>query len=987
MPLTLITGPANAEKAREALGALRAFAAAGSAPLLIVPTIEDVREYRSELAGDDVLLGVRVERFAGLMAEVADRAGVLPRPASRIVREQVARAAAALCDLGPTARSAATDGFAGALVDLAAELAGHGVGTGRFVAAMRAWGQADPARAAYARDLELLICAYRDRLERLGRPEPADSGRAALDVLRGEPRRWGATPVVLYGFDDFAPAQLDAIETLAVHAGAPVTVALPFEAGRAVFAARAQVHAELAELAAERVVLPASDAPYAAAARAPLHGLERGLLASGAPTADPVDAVVLLEGGDPRAELELVAEHVRGLIAAGTPAEAIVIAARDVTAAAALLETVLSEADVPFALRRTVPLAHTALGAGVLGLLRAALPGGTAEDLVQVLRTPGYVKRPALVDEAERRIRTHGVTTATRARETWDRLEAFPLAMLDRVAAAAGRGVPALCRCLAAEAARLLAAPQRPQGSDHGLARDLTGDEAHDAAALRTLVPALGDIGRLAEHAPALAPDAAGLARTLAVLAVEVGTPAGPGHVTVTSPLAIRGRRVDVLILCRMQADTFPRAGVPEPFLGDDERRALNAASGLRLAPRETSPAVEQHLLYAAVSRPTCQLVLASHTGDDDGEAVVRSLFVDDVLACMDPAPPTRTRLLGALGWDPAAAVSPRQRALGERARGGAAVPAGGPARGAIGPLTNPVVLAALAERDAWSATEIEAWAGCPVDWFAERHLRPGSLDPDAIPMARGAAAHAALEWTLQELGEPLTAASLAAAERLLPDALTRALAERPIAVERHREVAERHRVEADLLRYLAHAARAGSAFRPAHFELAFGTRDALFGVVELEGGLRLRGKIDRVDLSADGTQAIIIDYKGRRPRPGWAGWIEDGSLQAGLYALALGVLLPGTEVVGALLQPIGAEDHELGARGFLVEGADGGRTDTHADDRLTAGERDVLLGEIRTRAIEITGRIRAGDVQPSPATCGYRRDGCAHPTICRCAA
>ena len=63
VPLTLVSGPANAEKARVVLGRVRERAAAGEQPLLVVPTLEDVAAYRAELAGDGVLLGVRVERF------------------------------------------------------------------------------------------------------------------------------------------------------------------------------------------------------------------------------------------------------------------------------------------------------------------------------------------------------------------------------------------------------------------------------------------------------------------------------------------------------------------------------------------------------------------------------------------------------------------------------------------------------------------------------------------------------------------------------------------------------------------------------------------------------------------------------------------------------------------------------------------------------------------------------------------------------------
>ena len=61
MPLTLVTGPANARKAGVVLGAYRA--ALGSAePLLVVPTRADVDHYRRELGARGAALGEAVLR-------------------------------------------------------------------------------------------------------------------------------------------------------------------------------------------------------------------------------------------------------------------------------------------------------------------------------------------------------------------------------------------------------------------------------------------------------------------------------------------------------------------------------------------------------------------------------------------------------------------------------------------------------------------------------------------------------------------------------------------------------------------------------------------------------------------------------------------------------------------------------------------------------------------------------------------------------------
>src|SRR3954463_9676452 len=370
-----------------------------------------------------------------------------------------------------------------------------------------------------------------------------------------------------------------------------------------------------------------------------------------------------------------------------------------------------------------------------------------------------------------------------------------------------------------------------------------------------------------------------------------------PGAVEVTSPDRIRARRVRALYLCALQEGVFPRPGRPEPFLGDAERAELNAASGLRLPLREDQLAVERFFFYAAVSRPTDVLALSWHAADDEGEPRVRSLFVDDVLDLLDPAPEVLRRPLGAAGFD--AALAPTEREL-LRARLAAQGAARRRAPAPIAPLRDAAVLAALRERETWSASALEAWTGCPVKWFVDRLLSPEDLAPDPEPMLRGELAHRVLEEAMRDLvaeGGGLEPERLDAAKRHLHAALDRHAAEARISVNPERLRAAVRRLEADLLRYVEYAARAGSELRPAHFELRFGgAEDDLPAVPLAPGGLRPRGRIDRVD-TAPGSgpgarEAIVYDYKGRSAPPSQARWVAEAKLQIGLYMLAVPHLL-----------------------------------------------------------------------------------------------
>src|SRR4051794_23802176 len=794
MPLSLVTGPANAEKARVALDAQRA--GARRAGLLVVPRPADVQAFRRELAQDGAVFGAQVVAFDRLLETMAARAGVQGRPLGALGRERVVAAAVAALPLRALGTAAATPGFPRALLALVDELEERRVEPGRWRAALRAWSALERQRAAYAEDLGALYAAYRDRLAALGRRDAILHAVAALDALRLDPRRWGGSPVVFYGFDDFTPLQLDAVETLAVHAGADVLVTLTYEPGRAAFAARGEAFAALRAIAGDHVALPPRAEHYAPAARGALHHLERSLFEEAPAAVDPGGVVELLEGGGERAELELVADRVAALLEQGWAADEIAVVMRSPAEAAALAERVFGARGVPVAVQRPLPAGHTALGRAVVGLVRAALADGSAADLLAWLRAPGHLEVPALADRLEARARREGATTARAARALWDEEHpTFPLQELDRLADAARRGPRALCDRLAGEALRLLAAPFRGRAP---LLEPAAALDARVAAALRA---ALDELAALAAADAALWPDPPALADALARVEVPGADRGRPGTVRVTTPLALRARRVRALFLCRVQEGRFPAPPRPDPFLGDQERRAVNAASGLRLRVHDDGVEAERYLLYAAVSRPTERLAVGWHAADEDGEPRVPSLFVADVRDAFAPALWSR-RARRALG-----AVDGAVGREGERP---------------IGPLRHPEVLASLEGRAVVSASALETWASCPVRWFVERHLRPDGVDPDGEPLRRGGLAHAVLEEVLRRLcagGRRLSPDRLPEARALLDEVLGRAAQRRPLSVSPVRARAELRRIEADLWRELERHAHEGGPCVPRPFE------------------------------------------------------------------------------------------------------------------------------------------------------------------------
>ena len=182
---------------------------------------------------------------------------------------------------------------------------------------MRTWAAEDRRREPYARDVAAIYLAYARELSELRRVDADLYAWRALDALRAAPGRWGDDPVFFYGFDDLHRLERDAVETLARVVGVAVTVSLTYEAGRSALGARAEVVEELRPLAERVRELPALDDHYDEASRAALHHLERHLFEPSPGRVPAGGAVRLLEAGGERAEAELIAAEVLGLLRVG----------------------------------------------------------------------------------------------------------------------------------------------------------------------------------------------------------------------------------------------------------------------------------------------------------------------------------------------------------------------------------------------------------------------------------------------------------------------------------------------------------------------------------------------------------------------------------------------------------------------------------------------------------------------------------------------
>jgi ATP-dependent helicase/DNAse subunit B len=962
VPLKLVTGPANAAKAGEVLGGLRARL--DDDPILVVPTFADVEHAQRELADRGAVFGARVMRFDWLFREIAARAGFGGREASDFQRELIVEQAVRRARLEVLAESAAQPGFVRAAARFVAELNRSMVKPARLTQALREWA-GDGPRRAYAEEVAAVHRAYRDGLDAAGLVDPELFAWGAVDALR-EARAWGDTPLFVYGFDDFTPLELRALDTIANWCDADVAVSLPYERGRLAFKAVSAMHQGLLALGAEELELPPLEDHYAPGSRAALHHLERLLFEDDpAGRVDPGTAISFHSAGGERAEVELAAARVLQLLRDGVEPGDVAVVFRNPGRYSSLLEQVFGAYGIPYSIDRKLRFGHTGLGRGLLALIRAAGPGGSAEDLLAYLRTPGLLRVPGFADSLEAEVRRDGAHRAADARERWER-DRWTLDELDRLAHA--RDTEAFVTELETRLARMFAAPYERT------ATVLSGPQLEEARALSAAQRALAELRSVLGDRPV---DAAHVLRVLGQLEVHVGETPQPDRVHVATPEAIRARRFEAVFCCGLQEGEFPRGASPEPFLSDEDRRAIATVSGLVLPVREDRLDRERYLFYICASRAERLLVLSSRSSDEEGNPQTESYFVDDVRNLFEDGAEVRSRSLSEVTWRPEDAPT---AAEWDRAHAAA-----GPRRPVPepAPLSAEPLLEELSARDAVAARALENFADCPVKWLVEDLLKPAELVPDPEAMVRGSYAHDVLRHTYRRLHEEtgerrVTHGNLAEAERILLEELRERSASFQLSPKQTRVRAAARRLEFDLLRFLRSEADSDSRFEPVELEREFGLEGS--EPVELDGGLRVRGRIDRVD-ECDGM-ALVIDYKtGKRvDRYKVASWEPENRFQAALYMLVVEKLL-GLRAAGGVYVALGNQDPR--PRGMVAKDVDELGERWFQGDRLGPEEFQEKLDWALERVRETDRLMRAGELCSRPDRCDWN-GGCKYPSVCR---
>ncbi len=263
----------------------------------------------------------------------------------------------------------------------------------------------------------------------------------------------------------------------------------------------------------------------------------------------------------------------------------------------------------------------------------------------------------------------------------------------------------------------------------------------------------------------------------------------------------------------------------------------------------------------------------------------------------------------------------------------------------------------------------LKAQALCAFRAFAEvrlnaRPLEEGTLGVD--PLQRGNALHKALELFWNELRSH---ARLAAMPEEELNELIRRVAEQAVGeggrpagpLDTRFQQLEVERVEQVLAGWLA------LERERIPFEVVFSERERVIPL----GGLELKTRIDRVDRLADG-ELIVVDYKGGNNPPRLLDWEGDrpGEPQVPLYAMSLDE--PVAAVAFGVLTPGNFQFRGL-ARADVLPKVKALKPPDSLEGRIT-GWRRVLT------QLAVNFREGHAEVDPKPTACRY----CCLTPLCR---
>ena len=988
--LRLLVGPPNAGKLGWVVWWWSRLAA--WSPLVVVPTLPDVSPLTLEIMErTGPVFGERpVCTFDQLVLAVSGRRSEgEPSSASGLERGLLMESLLRETSLGTLASISAFPGAVPAAVRLVGELRESAVDAAGLGSGLERWRQA--GGGPVADDLGLLLAEYESRLSSAGRCDPADLVHRAIASSEGWRR-----PVAVYGFTSFTPSQRALLRKLAEQV--PVLLVITHDPGRAVHGPAAAEVALWLESAVETVRVSKQSPSFASPE---LAELDRLYLPSGPSVSVSAEAgsvsgvlpampdsglghgVRLLVASGRRNEAELVGSEVVRLLREGVSPDDIVVLVRRVAPWRRVLEQVFRAYGIPHHIDAEVPLFETGLGQALAQGIRG-VADCDLDPLLAYLRSPYHPGIHADVDALELRLRharnTQGSSMVDAASA------AFPEPLARMRAALLGEA-GSVCVDLVGIGAvvwHMVQAAVRARPFD---SVELEEDVAAGAAA-KTALEELDRACRAGWGPSGSADVVAGpsVDSTLHVLervSVRNSRSDERGVVQVVAVPRARARRFSVVFLMGLVEGEFPQARRSPALLGEGQRRRANQCAGVQLF-AEPVDGEEAALFSHALSRPWQLLYLSTRDAEEDGKETVPSPFWTEVQRVLGGRVPWRHRTLRDVTFPVAEAPSEREYL---RACAVDGLCPGDPARRMVlakapqwrcdpTALCLPAALSRLAKREAHSATDLEEYARCPFAWFIGRLVRPGEIEESLSGRHRGTVVHGVLADVYRALITegltPLERSVLPRAAELLRHHLVRRLS----GMASMGSPGELRLLGSEVSRLvwglLVFDAERGGPSAPVELEYALPSDG-----VDL-GGIRITGRIDRIDAPPEGSPLFVIDYKSgaRSYGPRFA---EKRALQVPLYMAALRVLRPRAEVAGGAYAALGSLTVRGAVRADMAGHVGGWLSDKYYVDQTDLDAEIEACLDIARAAAE---GIRLGLIPAEPD--GECRGECAFRPMCR---
>ncbi|MBI4388359.1 MAG: PD-(D/E)XK nuclease family protein [Candidatus Omnitrophica bacterium] len=1007
--LTLSIGPAGSGKTHACLDNLNEALHNTQNPLagdllFILPTAE----HRERVV--DLLLRRSAKGFFGRVITTFDEAlhsflklgGI--RFASDVTRHLVLKDLIQSRKFEYFEEASNTNGFVDLVAHWIAELKESLVTAEDFEKLIPRLEKAFPFAKTKYRELFDLYHAYDQELARLQLKDKQDALFLLEEGLkRGEWQAPHFRHIWIDGFFDFSELQFAFIRFLAAHSDAitaTLTLDKTSERRPALFQMIEETKKRLTDIGFKPMF---SNPVNQRAQNEALSHLEKNLFTDQPTQSTEIkDAIQIFEATGLSGELEMIAREIKRIFAEKELNYSdIALIFRNVGPYLSVLKSVFSKFKIPLEIHEREELRAHLLARTIVSFLSIFLNGWKREDVFNFLKSSFVHVNYKTVCEMELAVLREGFSSG---RENW--LRYFKLQELEELR----RYEDSFGSVnTVSEHVRITREALRTFQMDQ-LSFELTDQNRRDHAVLRRVESLLDEMVRKYSGATInFQIFAQVLIRLIEVDLFSFHT-RDKNKVQIYNVSLARQKEYRIVFLPALLEKQFPVQVKEDPIFSDEERREANQSKEI-LKERLPRQAIERFFFYLGVTRAREQLILSYPRFDLEGKEALPSFYVDEVKTLFRAPIPTQKQTVRDV-LTPVISVATPKEAMAQTIHHLWQAPETkrSPSeerlaisfyntflkdslfRRAISELMTPIEGKILDQKikerflpkdDVYTPTRLEEYAECPYRYFAHQLLHLESVDEKIDPRLIGSILHDVLErfhkWAKERGIQNVTLnAARAKCEEYLDDAFHKypLLGDRRYRIELSKQKIGKM-IDQILTQEIGRKKLPLPNLQPEYFEYAFGFEGNDSLEVETEEGIiKLRGKIDRIDVDPTRQFALVIDYKTGKKFESKA--LKNGTaLQLPIYLLAIEKLLH--------LKPLGAHLYQLlsaTSTGFhhddhLKEAA----IQTQKKNRFSSSEWDALFEQIIFFLKRFVGGIRNAEIPVKPRDCVRF---CSYAGLCR---